>query len=336
MLSSTMNSCFASLRAMVFVALLSAMNPANAEQVNLAVSPIEYFHIGSSDNKAGSLEFIGGIEITSDNEKFGGFSGLRITEQGSRLYAVSDNSLWFTAPVTRDASGRISGLGQGDLACLCRADGTPYGSKHWGDAEALEISGNKAFVAFERLNRINVYNLGTNHLPGPPQQATASFKPSNIAYNEGLESVAFAPAASPLHDKLVAIAEDSPDAAGNHRGFIADKSAVETFSITRSDDYAITDATFLENGDLLILERRYGITVGLDMRIRLLEASQLKSGALVSGKTLMEAGLSSRIDNMEGISAWKTTSGETRITLISDDNYNSFQRTLMLEFRFAD
>jgi len=336
MISSILKSCLTCLTAVVFGAQSFGVDRALAEPIELVISPIEYFHIGSSDNKAGSLEFVGGMEITSADETFGGFSGLRIAEDGSRLYAVSDNSLWFTATISRNSEGIISGISQGNLSCLCRADGTPYGSKHWGDAEALEISRDKAFVAFERLNRINVYDLGPDHLPGPPRQATASFKPSKIAYNEGLESVALAPATSPLKGKFVAIAEDSPDAAGNHRGFIADKDGVETFSITRIDDYAITDATFMENGDLLVLERRYGITIGLNMRIRLLEAGQLKSGAVVSGRILMEAGLTSRIDNMEGISAWNTANGETRIALISDDNYNSFQRTLLLEFRLEE
>jgi hypothetical protein len=37
------------------------------------------------------------------------------------------------------------------------------------------------------------------------------------------------------------------------------------------------------------------------------------------------------IDNMEGI-AVSEMAGETRVTLISDDNYNRAQRTLLLQF----
>ena len=47
----------------------------------------------------------------------------------------------------------------------------------------------------------------------------------------------------------------------------------------------------------------------------------------------MQAGLASRIDNMEGITAWRDENGDTRIAILSDDNYSRIQRTLLLEFR---
>jgi hypothetical protein len=38
------------------------------------------------------------------------------------------------------------------------------------------------------------------------------------------------------------------------------------------------------------------------------------------------------IDNMEGIAAHRAASGETILTLISDDNFSLLQRTLLMQF----
>ena len=62
---------------------------------------------------------------------------------------------------------------------------------------------------------------------------------------------------------------------------------------------------------------------------------EMKPGALVDGPTLFEADLGYEIDNMEGISVHKS-GGETVITLVSDDNFSFFQRTLLLQFTLAE
>ncbi len=308
-----------------------------AAPVSLTTEAIEYFNIGFSDNSAGKLTFLGGLEIASEEADFGGFSGLRLSGDGTRLFSVSDAGFWFTAEIIRSPGRAMKSLVDSDLSCLCKADGTPYPSKRWADAEGLEIHGKRAYVSFERLNRINVYDLKNDYFPGPPVQATASFKPFSISANKGLEAMALAPATSPLAGKFVAIAEEDLDANGNNRAFIADAKSITEFSITRSDDYSVTDASFLPDGDLLILERRIGLSIGVGMRIRRIKSADLAPGRTADGEILMEAGLTSRIDNMEGIATWQTPEGETRIAVISDDNFNRrLQRTLLLEFRLEE
>jgi len=315
---------------------LTTPDIAAADPIKVSHEPIDYFNIGSSDQSAGKLTYIGGLEIESEDKSFGGFSGLRISSDGKRLYSVSDTSLWLTAEIKRDEKDKIIALSKTNLSCLCRANGSPYGSKHWGDAEGLEIAGKSAYVVFERLNRINIYPIKSDLTPGKPKQATASFKPFKVSYSEGLEALALAPKASPLAGKFIAIAEESLNAKGQNRAFIADAKTITEFAITRDSDYSVTDATFLPDGDLLILERRVGLSVGVGTRIRRIKSAAIKKGAELTGETLMEASLSSRIDNMEGITTWQTSTGETRIAIMSDDNFNVIQRTLLLEFRLND
>jgi hypothetical protein len=71
------------------------------------------------------------------------------------------------------------------------------------------------------------------------------------------------------------------------------------------------------------------------MRIRRIPLTDIKSGAVVDGKNLIEADLGYEIDNMEGIGIHRNASGETIVTLVSDDNFLPFQRTLLLQFAVA-
>ena len=86
----------------------------------------------------------------------------------------------------------------------------------------------------------------------------------------------------------------------------------------------------------LVLERRFRYSEGVKMRIRRIGAKDLKPGALISGEVLLEASDSLNIDNMEGIAVHRAASGETVLTLISDDNFSALQRTLLMQFALPD
>ena len=68
------------------------------------------------------------------------------------------------------------------------------------------------------------------------------------------------------------------------------------------------------------------------MRIRRIPLAGIKPGALVDGPIVVFADIGYQIDNMEGMSAHRTASGETVLTLISDDNFSAVQRTVLLQF----
>jgi hypothetical protein len=71
---------------------------------------------------------------------------------------------------------------------------------------------------------------------------------------------------------------------------------------------------------------------GVAMRIRRIPLAAVRPGALVDGRELIFADLGSQIDNMEGLDVHRTGAGETVLTLISDDNFSSIQRTVLLQF----
>jgi hypothetical protein len=151
--------------------------------------------------------------------------------------------------------------------------------------------------------------------------------------NQSLECLAAPPKGSPLSDKLIVVTEQSLDEAGNMRSFLLDGDDAARFSVKRHDDFDVSDCVAMPPNDLLLLERRFALLHGgLSMRIRRVPLSDIKPGAVVDGTKLIEADLGYQIDNMEGIGLHRNASGETIVTLISDDNFLPFQRTLLLQF----
>ena len=157
----------------------------------------------------------------------------------------------------------------------------------------------------------------------------------DLSANQGIEAVAVAAKDGPLAGAVVAIAERSLDLAGNHRGFVLDGPRAGAFSIGRSGGFDITDAAFLDNGDLVILERRFSFAAGLAIRLRRIPGALIKPGRIVNGATLMEAGIGHQIDNLEGLAIRTRPNGDTILTLVSDDNHSLLQRTLLLQFRLV-
>ena len=98
----------------------------------------------------------------------------------------------------------------------------------------------------------------------------------------------------------------------------------------------ITDAAALPDGGIVILERRFRFSEGVQMRIRRISQSELEPGALIEGEVLLEANDAFNIDNMEAIAAHRAAAGETVITLMSDDNFSPFQRTLIMQFALPE
>ena len=106
--------------------------------------------------------------------------------------------------------------------------------------------------------------------------------------------------------------------------------------VVKNQEFDVTDAAFLPDGDLLLLERRFSLLGGIGMRIRRIPADTIRAGAVVDGPVIMQASGLNRIDNMEGLDVIPMPDGSLHLIIISDDNDSVLQQTLMLEFRLAD
>jgi len=311
--------------------LPAAPPPAAADEFRplpLNTRPIGSFGIGSSERIFGEFEFLGGLVLTSRDRDFGGLSGIDFLADG-RLLAISDMGLWIAARPERE-NGRLVGLSDAMIAPIRDSRGLALSSKRDADAEGLRVANGTAYVSFERRHAIAAYPA--------KDVARAKARPIGIPKalgklrsNSGLESIAAAPPGGPLRGALVVVAERSLDQAGNHKAAVLSGPRAGTFRIRRTDDYNVTDAAFLPNGDLLILERKVPSKISVAIRIRRL-SGDIQPGAVLDGPVVLEADMRDQIDNMEGLAVSRAEDGATRITLVSDDNKNLFQRTLLLEF----
>jgi len=164
-------------------------------------------------------------------------------------------------------------------------------------------------------------------LPLPPRA-------HKLPFNKGIEALAVVPKDLPRAGTLIAISERGLDHNGNLIAFLLLTPLPGQFSVRRTGDFDVSDAVLLASGDLLVLERKFSLFSGLYVRIRRIPLETIVPGALVDGPTIFKADLSQEIDNMEGIDAHLTEEGDTVLTMVSDDNFSAFQRTLLLQFTF--
>ncbi len=309
--------------------------PAQAEPLTINARPITVFHRGEPDRRDfGKLTFRGGLVLSSAHEDFGGLSGLRLSADGTRLTAVTDRGFWLTARVAYD-KGAPTSLTDADIRPIPRPGGGTLPRTRDRDVEALEIDGSRAFIAIERRHKVLRLDLDTS---GRPTKAAALPVPdavSRLTANAGLEAIARLPAGHAQAGALLAIAEEGASSEADHPAWLLGTKGGKALAVVRRDGYAVTDLAMLPSGDAVLLERRYRPPFSLSMRLRRIAGSDIKPGARLDGEVLLEASLSSEIDNMEALAVHRD--GEaTVLTLVSDDNFNGFQRTVLLQFALGD
>jgi len=276
----------------------------------------------------GSLLFRSGLHLKSDVPAFGGFSGLWRSAKGQEIVALADNAQVLKASIEM-SDGRLSGLANAVMAPLLLKGGMLARRSRYYDTESLAMSGNAAFVGVERNHAVIRYERGRDGalVEGVPLAALNELK--DLSNNGGLEAIAVSPQRSNLAGALVGIAEGG-------KGFILTGSRQGTFEVMGRDGYDVTDLAFLDTGDALLLERRFSLLGGFGCRLRRVASTAIKVSSRVEGEVIYESEASHQIDNMEGLALHREGSAVV-VTLISDNNFNAnLQRTLLLEFLFAE
>lgn len=283
----------------------------------------------------GKLEWRGGLVLSSPSPNFGGWSGIALEPSGNKLFAVSDAGAWITAELVY-GGGRIKGLRDARMGPIKALNGKPLVNNNDRDAEAVTLldgtfEKGTMLISFERNDRIGRFPLAKGVLDKPsgyfPRQ-----KDVRRMRNEGMEAMAVMHG-GPHKGSVLAISEVALEDGAAHLGWIWVAGEPKRFSVANIDDFGVTDAASLADGTLLILERRFRWSDGVKMRLRRIEASDVKVGALLKGEVLLSADMNQEIDNMEGLAVHELPSGEVLLTMISDDNFNTFlQRTVLLQF----
>ncbi len=247
-------------------------------KIDIRVRPIESFDPRDTSRKQfGSLEFRGGLELSSSHRQFGGLSSIRVAANGSNFLAITDRGYWLRGRLTYSGDAP-TGIADAEIAPMLYSDGKPIQARGWYDTEALAEDGGFAYVALERVHRILKFDTGKRGLlargvlvPVPPEM-------SKLPSNKGVECLMVAPKGSPISGALIAISERGLDEAKNIRGFLIGGPKPGLFSVKPSDDYDVVDCAVTPNSDVLILERHFSWRRGVAMRIRRVATGRHRAG----------------------------------------------------------
>lgn len=322
------------LQALVLVApLLAALGaaPGRGEPIEVGSTAVVLNLEDRSQTTVGRLRYLGGLKLSSRDPRFGGLSGLTFTADGRRLVAVSDHGFWFTAELVSDPDGVPEAIVGADLSPLLGPDGTPLQGRRR-DAEAVERAPSGAYiVSFERAHRLLRYGAAGGSAGARPTLLATPPALGGAPANGGVEAIAVLGPG-----RLLVVTEDLRVGADAVAGWLIDGARAWPLSYLTRHRFKPTDFALLPSGDVLALERRYGPIAGPGARLVRIGRAAIVPGARLAGTELARLVPPLTVDNMEGLAVRRAPDGATLVYLLSDDNYNPLQATLLMVFRLAE
>ncbi len=296
-----------------------------AEEISVTAIPVALDPNAPERTKIGPLEYRGGLRLASGHAAFGGISGIRVSEDGASLLAITDRASWFQSRlVYRDRF--LVGLEHAEMAPIRDAAGRPLMPPR-ADAESLVRVPGGLIVGYERVHRMVHYDADAAGRPLPDGAYMIKSPPAlqDAPINGGLEAMTV------LADGHLLAISEALDAGDAFAAWIIAGDTFEALSYVPAAGFNPTDATTLPNGDVLVLERRFTLfaRIGRIVRIR---AADIVPGARLEGAELARITPPAQTDNFEGIDAIADPQGGIRLFLASDDNFGPLQRTLLLHF----
>jgi hypothetical protein len=312
---------------------------ATAEDLTITSLPITRFMSAQIGEPVQGLIWRGGIEMQSQIDTFGGLSGLGFTGSDGKLVMVSDRGNFIAGQLLYDEAGRPASLIGVSIEPMQNSKGAELPRAYARDAESLAIVYRNDVpsairVGFENLTRVADFQLVDGLPKGPAREIPIPGWLSDTRTNETLEAICIAPPASPVAGSTLLISEGILDNDGNRRGYMLGKADTGPISYVAGDGTTPTDCAFLPNGDLLVLERGVALLT-FKMQLVRIAADQVKPGAVLKGTPLLQV-TGGDIDNMEALAVHTAPDGGTRITLGSDNNFNDWERNLLLEFSLPE
>lgn len=255
------------------------------------------------------------VQLSADDERFGGISALSVFE-GEWILGVTDqgNLLRFDHTFSKV-----------DIQPLLTAQGRRFSDSEQADAESLAVlPDGKIFISFERFHRVERYTSDGQLLPSSVKAfPDISFLPNNNGI-EAMESLS--------DGRLVLIAEEDPDDGLVPLWIQKKDNGWQRSDLTAFDGFKPTGLARVPGSDkMILLERFFSPISGLDIRLSEFDPISGERGHRLAGFPEEFP-----LDNFEGIFVEKDEEDKTVITLIADDNFNKFQRTLLMKILYKN
>ncbi|WGM29859.1 esterase-like activity of phytase family protein [Brevundimonas sp. NIBR11] len=257
---------------------------------------------------APGVSYAGGLILRGPD--LHGLSDLKI--DADRAWAISDFGHLVRFTIRLDRNGRLTSADSAVTRPLTGLDGVALAPKENADAEGLALlPDDRVLVSFERDHRIWSYGAGANERP-----ALVSTPHHPFEDNQGVEGLAAAP-----DGKWLALGESGG-------AWLCDADAcapLPNAPRAHTDGFLTTGADVDPAGGWFIVQRLFVPPLNMQARVRHMAPDGTLSEPLIRLRPPAST------DNFEGIAAVRTPSG-VRLYLLSDDNDNVFQKTLLLAF----
>ncbi|MFL6845602.1 MAG: esterase-like activity of phytase family protein [Allosphingosinicella sp.] len=286
----------------------------------VAYSPVP---LKEGDPKAvgiGALRYLGGWVLTSNDFRFGGLSALHV--EGDEALAISDAGWRIQLPLPGPrARVRV------EIARLREGPGRSD-RKQDRDAESLAVAGGSAWIGYEGANAVWRYDRARF-------AASASAAPPAMARwddNTGPEAMVR------LDDGRFLVFAEGEGGDSEVLAFAGDPAVPGTAALRLRyrppEGYRVTDAALLPDGGLLLLNRRISLLGGFSAKLVLARLVDSNESPLIVGDEVATLEGPVTHDNMEALSVTRE-GARTILWIASDDNYNPFQRTLLMKFELV-
>jgi hypothetical protein len=274
------------------------------------------------------LEWRGGLSLSSWTSGFGGISGLLTDETGQEFTALTDKASIVTGNLTYDANGHLESVTNTDITDLDVESSIVFYKRN--DSESLaRMADGSIMISFERAHRFRRYQ----DLAGPGQTLNNPVAIQSTRLNNGVEAIT-----ELSGNRLFAVAEKLRRQ-GGYRAWIYDGNKWDILVYPRDQRWQPTGATTSPDGSKVWLtERRFhGFSKGFEARLVELDVSTIQPGARLAPKVLAHFPPGTTLGrNFEAIAAATRPSGETWLYLMTDNNFNPLQPTLLIAFSISD
>jgi hypothetical protein len=280
---------------------------------------------------ARSIEFLDAKVLDNpkiDGLKFTEISDLAYDKTQDLFYAVSDRGRVFKIKISI-VGDEIKEVNYLEVKTLRGKDNKKL-TRRYKDSESLAIVGDKLLISFEGKSRIVKYDKNLNYIKKLklPKDLKSFVKMDHSS--DGFEAMTY----SNIYGFITAREKPfwNQRAKGYHAIFGKDGEICKI----KVDKYksAITEFEMMDDGKLLAIFRDFNFKrLSFKIALKMIDIDNPKNGICEVTELAKLDGLKNRfVDNYEGLTHYK----DNLYLMISDDNNNLFQRTILRLFRIKD
>ena len=298
-----------------------APSPVESQRLTIKSTPVMLDSSNPSRRRVGALSFLGGWQLTSNARAFGGLSALDV--DSNRITTVSD-----IGAIVRFRLGQFGTISDADLKRVPSGCG-PVVRKSDNDTESLthDDAHRTWWIGMEWRNVVCRTNSDFSKAAFAAPRAIAAWHKKKgpetlLRLNDG---------------RFLTIAEQAVDRGPIRPAVLFDRDPVDPATLATTlgyrppDGFDPTDAAQLPDGRILILNRRFALDSLFTGVLVLLDPSSMRKGDVLTGRVIARFEPPVISDNYEGLSV-TVENGRPIIWIVSDDNYERWQRTLLLKF----